>query len=58
LVYLISALNALLKPVQYLLLDPPYPALAELDPLGERSCRLKAGNMLRRIKDKLLKLTL
>jgi hypothetical protein len=51
---LISAINSLLKPIQYFLLDPSNPALAELYPLGERSCRLKAGYMLRGIKNKLL----
>jgi hypothetical protein len=43
-----------MKPVQHFLLDPSYPALAELNPLGESSCRLKAGYMLRGIKNKLL----
>jgi hypothetical protein len=55
---LISALDALLQPVQHFLLDPPNPALAELYPLWERSCRLKTGNMLRGIQNKLLELTL
>src|ERR1051326_2516083 len=53
-----SALDALVKPVQHFLLDPPDPALAELYPLGERSGRLKAGDMLRAVKNKLLELAL
>ena len=55
---LISARDALLKPVQDFLLDPTHPALAELYPFRESSCRFKAGNMLRGVENKLLKLTL
>jgi hypothetical protein len=55
---LISALDALLEPVQHLLLDPSDPALAELYPLRERSGRLKAGDVLRAVQYKLLKLAL
>ena len=54
----ISALDALLEPVQHFLLDPPDPALAELYPLGKRSCLLKAGDVLRAVQYKLLELTL
>jgi hypothetical protein len=56
--FLFSALYALLKPVQHFRLDPAHPALAELNPLGERSGRFEAGYMLRGIEDKLLELTL
>jgi hypothetical protein len=55
---LISAFDALLKPIQYFLFDPTHPALAELDPFREPSGRFKAGYMLRGIKDHLLELTL
>jgi hypothetical protein len=54
----ISAFDALAEPVQHFLLDPPHPALAELYPFRERSCRLKAGNMLRGVQYKFLELTL
>lgn len=55
---LISAFDPLLKPIQYLLLNPSHPALAELYPLGERPCRLKSGDVLRGVENKLLELTL
>src|SRR5258708_23975215 len=55
---LISAFDTLLKPIQYLLLNPSHPALAELHPLGERPGRFKARNMLRGIEYELLELTL
>ncbi len=55
---LISAFDPLVKPVQYLLLNPSHPALAELYPLRERPCRLKSGDMLRGVENKLLELTL
>ncbi len=55
---LISARDALLKPIQHFLLDPTHPALTELYPFRECSSRLQAGNMLRGVENKLLKLTL
>jgi hypothetical protein len=54
----VSALDALLKPVQHFLLDPPDPALAELYPFRERSGRLKAGDVLRAVQYELLELAL
>lgn len=42
----ISTVNSLLQPIQYLLLDPANPILAQPDPLRELACRLKAGYML------------
>jgi hypothetical protein len=56
--YLIAAFDPLLQPVQHFLLDPSDPALAKLYPLGERPGRLKTGDMLRGVKNKLLELTL
>jgi hypothetical protein len=55
---LISARDALLKPIQHFLLDPSDSALAEAYPFRERPCRFKPGNMLRGVKNKLLELTL
>src|ERR1700753_2379285 len=55
---LIAALDALVKPVQHFLLDPSDPALAELYPLGERSGRLKTGDVLRAVQNKLPELAL
>ena len=42
-----------LEPFQDLCLDPPHPAFAKLHPLGELPGRLKAGDVLRRIKNEL-----
>jgi hypothetical protein len=55
---ILSALDALLKPVQHFLLDPAHPALAEFDPFGESPGRFKTGHMLRTVENQLLELTL
>jgi hypothetical protein len=55
---LISARDALLKPIQHFLLDPSDSALAKPYPFRERPCRFKPGNMLRGVENKFLELTL
>src|SRR5580704_10495562 len=55
---ILSALYALVKPVQDFLLDPTHPALAEFDPFGEFPGRFKASHMLRTVENQLLELTL
>ncbi len=53
-----GAINSLLKPLHNFTFDPPNPALAKLDPLGELTGRLKAGDVLWAIEYDLPKLTL
>lgn len=55
---LISALDALLKPIHHFLLDPADPALAELNPFGKRSNLFQTGYVLRGVENEILELTL
>jgi hypothetical protein len=53
-----SRVNALLKPIQHFVLNPSDPARTELYPLGESPGQFKARNVLGRVQDQLLQLTL
>jgi hypothetical protein len=53
-----SGVDSLLEPVQHFILNPSDPARTELYPLGESAGQFKARNVLGRVQDQLLQLTL
>jgi hypothetical protein len=53
-----SGVNALLEPIQHLILNPSHPAWTEFNPLGESPGQFKARNVLGRVQNQLLQLTL
>ncbi len=55
---LITGVNTVLQPVQHFVLNPSDPVATKLYPLGELAGGLQARNVLRRVQDELLYLTL
>lgn len=54
----VTRFDAYLKPLQHFGLNPSDPVLAQLYPLGELACRFQARDVLGRVQDQLLHLTL
>ncbi len=54
----VSGINTSLQPVQYLSLNPSDPARTELYPLGELPGQFQTRNVLWRVENQLLELTL